>query len=195
MNLEIKNRYNGSVICQDEAESFSALIIAAIKSGANLSGANLYSADLRGANLYSADLRGANLSGANLTGANLSGANLAGANLRGAKNISNRLNAESFIVPETGSFEGWKKCQNDVIVHVLVPKDAKRSNATGRKCRASKVKVLEIIGAEEGISTYSSAVIYRAGKTVKADIWNEDRWVECGGGIHFFITRKEAELY
>ena len=48
------------------------------------SGANLYGADLRGANLYGADLGGANLGGANLYGADLRGANLYGADLRGA---------------------------------------------------------------------------------------------------------------
>jgi hypothetical protein len=53
-------------------------------SGANLSGADLRSANLSGANLSSADLSGANLSGANLSGANLSSADLSGANLSGA---------------------------------------------------------------------------------------------------------------
>jgi len=57
---------------------------------ANLSGADLYTANLRGANLSWADLRGANLRGAdlytaNLRGANLRGANLSWADLRGAE--------------------------------------------------------------------------------------------------------------
>ena len=25
--------------------------------------------------------------------------------------------------------------------------------------------------------------------------WDEDRWNECANGIHFFITREEAEAY
>jgi uncharacterized protein YjbI with pentapeptide repeats len=210
MKLEIKNRFNGSVVYQDEAESFTALIQAAVKSGAdlygaNLQGANLRGADLRSANLRGADLRSADLRGADLRGADLRGAdlrsadlrsaNLYGANLQGAENVSDQLNAESMIVPESGQFEGWKKCRGGVIVHVMIPKKAKRSNATGRKCRASEVKVLEVIGAIKGVSIYTESIIYTKGKTVKADVWNEDRWVECGGGIHFFITRKEAELY
>jgi hypothetical protein len=265
MKFEIKNRFTGSIVYQDEAESFTALVKAAIKSGANLygadlyganlygadlssanlsganlsgadlssanlsgadlyvadlyganlSGANLYGADLSGANLYGADLSsanlyGADLSGANLYGADLSSANLSGAtlygadlssadlysaNLSGAKNISDKLNAGSSVVPESGSFEGWKKCQNNILVRVLIPAKAKRSNATGRKCRASYVKVLEIVHAKKAVSTYDDKTVYEVGKTVKADKWNEDRWVECGGGIHFFITRKEAELY
>jgi hypothetical protein len=120
---------------------------------------------------------------------------LYGANLSGAKNIPTLTNAQSLIIPESGTFEGWKKCRDNVIVHVLIPKDAARSNATGRKCRAEKVKVLAVIGAKEGTSQHDEKVIYKKGKIVKCDIWNEDRWVECGGGIHFFITRAEAEAY
>ena len=51
---------------------------------ANLSGANLRSANLSSAYLRSADLSGANLSGANLRSADLRSANLSGANLRSA---------------------------------------------------------------------------------------------------------------
>jgi hypothetical protein len=88
---------------------------------------------------------------------------------------------------------GWKKCQNEVIVKLLIPQDAKRSNASGRKCRASKVQVLRVYGAEVGISIYTASVTYHKGATIVPDHWNEDRWTECGGGIHFYITREEAE--
>jgi len=53
-------------------------------SGANLAGANLSYADLSGANLFCAYLSGANLSRAELACANLVGADLDGANLAGA---------------------------------------------------------------------------------------------------------------
>ena len=52
--------------------------------GANLCNANLSGADLRDANLRGANLRDANLRGANLFNANLRGADLCNANLRGA---------------------------------------------------------------------------------------------------------------
>jgi len=55
--------------------------------------------------------------------------------------------------------------------------------------------VLEVIGAEFGISKHDRRTEYRVGKIVRCDKWNEDRWVECGGGIHFFLTRIEAENY
>ena len=91
MKLSILSRFNASLLFEYESEenSFKITLQAAVKSGANLRGANLRGADLdganlRGANLYGANLRGANLRGADLHGANLYGANLDGANLYGA---------------------------------------------------------------------------------------------------------------
>jgi hypothetical protein len=168
-------------------------------SGANLSDANLRGANLRGANLSGADLRYANLSDANLRGVNLSGADLRYADLSGA-NLKDIINgtlslAQISIVPEHGSFVGWKKCQENVLVQILIPAKAKRSNATSRKCRAEYAKVLQVINAEVGVSNYNADFKYVKGKTVKCDKWNENRFVECGGGIHFFLTRVEAENY
>jgi hypothetical protein len=31
------------------------------------------------------------------------------------------------------------------------------------------------------------------GKITKPTSREEDRWIECGWGIHFFITKREAE--
>ena len=162
---------------------------------ANLRNANLRSADLRSANLRSANLSGANLSGAYLSGADLSAADLRSANLSGAEDLNPLIASRLLVCPEYGSFTGWKKCWNNVIVKLFIPSKARRSSATSRKCRAEYAKVLEIYGAEEGISTYDNNVIYRKGETVKCDKWEEDRWIECSGGIHFFITELEAENY
>ena len=156
--------------------------------------AYLGSADLTGADLRSADLRSANLSGADLTGAELTGANLRSANLRGANIKEELLISFTSICPE-GDLIGWKKCKNNVIVKVKIPSKAKRSNATGRKCRAEYVKVLEIFNDEYGISIHDQCTKYEVGKTIRCDKWDDDRWNECSGGIHFFLTRLEAERY
>ena len=89
MKVQIKSRFDASVLFKCEADSFKLAVECAVKSRAdlsraNLSGADLYGANLSRANLSGADLYGANLSRANLSGANLSGANLSGANLSGA---------------------------------------------------------------------------------------------------------------
>ncbi len=172
--------------------------------GANLRGANLSEAYLRGANLSEAYLGGANLRGANLRGANLSEAYLSGANLRGAY-LSGAVGAEvalaqCAILPSDGPIWGWKKCRNGVLVKLIIGDTAKRSHASGRKCRAEHVKVLEVIGAEIGLSIFDDdgkqkPIEYRVGQIVRCDKWNDDRWTECGGGIHFFLNRAEAEAY
>ena len=162
--------------------------------GADLRGADLRGADLRDADLRDADLWGADLWGANLRGADLWGANLRGADLRGAKNLSSLAAAQTTITPE-GQLIGWKKCKSGVIVKLSIPADAKRSNATGRKCRAEFADCLEVIGADVGMSSHDGKTEYRVGERIACDKWCEDRWEECAGGIHFFLTREEAEAY
>ena len=170
-------------------------------------------ADLTGAYLRSADLTGADLRSAYLRSANLTGADLTGADLGGAKNNEYAL-AQTEIVPREGEFVGWKKAYKQVgiglynnpiydacIVKLLIPHDAQRSNATGRKCRASKAKVLSIETFNgypfgiEACSNYDAGFVYRVGQTVEVDNFDTDRLNECAPGVHFFITREEAENY
>ena len=161
--------------------------------GANLAGANLARADLAGANLAGADLVGANLVGANLARANLADANLAGAYLAGAKNTDLAI-ARTRILPE-GDIIGWKKCRDDVIVKLRIPEDSPRSHAFGRKCRAKFADVLEIFGADKAVSSHDPKFTYTAGERVEALNWS-DKWEEeCAGGVHFFISRLEAEAH
>lgn len=165
--------------------------------GADLKGANLTYADLKGANLRGANLRGVDLCGANLQGADLSNANLPGADLSGANLTGVKYNKHTafFAIqcPEEGAFTAWKKCENDVMVKLLIPEDAKRSSDASRECRASKAIVLEVIGAKKGISRSDKDFVYEVGKEVVSDSFNDDRWNECAHGIHFFLTRGEAE--
>ena len=163
-------------------------------SRANLSGAYLSGAYLSGAYLSGAYLFGANLSGANLSGANLFGANLSGANLSDAKNAELAI-AQTRVAPPEGEIIGWKKCYGEVIVKLRVPPDARRCNAFGRKCRAEFVDVIQVIGATTGVSNRYQKTEYTAGNRVTCDHWGEDFTQECSGGIHFFITRAEAEAY
>jgi hypothetical protein len=162
---------------------------------ANLSGANLYDANLSGANLSGANLSGANLRFANLSGANLSGANLRFADLSGVDLSRADLSGADLphfqLCPEEGSFIGWKKLKKDVIAKLLIPASAKRTNSlVGRKCRAEFVTVLE----GEGVSIINDTR-YTPLATVYSDKYDGDIRVECTHGIHFFITRREAEEY
>ena len=199
----------------DGWEKMMANLIYANLSGANLRGANLSGANLRGANLRGANLSGANLSGANLRGADLSdanliyadlsGADLSDANLSGAKNIP----FVPLACPSHGEFIGWKKARygrGDIcIVKLKITADAKRSSATTRKCRCDKAVVLaayeyfngEEINKETPIfSMYDNNFTYKVGDTIRPkEPFNDDRFMECASGIHFFIDRVEAERY
>ena len=182
---------------------------------ADLRYANLCYADLRGACLRYADLRGAYLSGACLHGADLHDADLCDADLSGADlryadmryadmryaDLSSAANLVLPIAcPEKGSFVGWKKCLGGLIVELEICADAKRSSATGRKCRCDKAKVISITTPEgtpvdSAISQYTETFAYRVGETVSVDDFDDNRWDECAPGIHFFITRQEAVDY
>ncbi|KLO25874.1 hypothetical protein ABW16_21395 [Mycolicibacter heraklionensis] len=187
--------------------------------GADLGGAYLRGADLRdaylgGAYLRDADLRDAYLGGAYLRGAYLRGADLGGAYLRGADlrdaylrdaNLGAAKNAETAIaqtiVCPKGDVIGWKNCQGGRIVKLRIPADAARSNASGRKCRAERAEVLAIYAkdgtdADRAVSRHDPDFAYRVGETVTpTEPFDTDRWNECAAGIHFYITREEAEAH
>ena len=209
MKFEIKHIYENTVLFSGEFGSLGLAVAASVKSRANLFGADLFGADLSDANLSGADMSGANLYGANLSRAdlsradlsraNLSGANLYGANLYGA-NLS-RANglttqpAQTRILPDEGDVIGWKQCRNGVIVKLLIPNGTKRSNATGRKCRAQSAVVLEVIGSDVGESSHQEGFFYRQGETIHVEPF-DDHWEnECSSGVHFFITRAEAATF
>ena len=171
--------------------------------------ADLRGADLHGANLSGADLHGANLRYANLRGANLSYADLSGADLRGANDVKLSI-AKTSILPDEGDIIGWKKAWTDnempptpVIVKLLIPADAQRSNATGRKCRANTARVLDLQDKQgnslppdtTAYSGHDTDFTYKKGETVHVENFDTNRWNECAPGIHFFITRIEAAEY
>ena len=182
--------------------------------GANLHGADLGHADLSGANLSDADLSGANLSDADLRGADLSGADLRDAylgyaDLSDANHVQLSI-AKTSILPDEGDIIGWKKAWTDdtmppksVIVKLLIPADAQRSNATGRKCRASKARVLDLQDKQGNslppdtmaYSGHDTDFTYKKGETVHVENFDTNRWNECAPGIRFFITRIEAAEY
>ena len=172
LKFDVLNRWGGEVQFSAEidchADALPSVKLGLAVKWAVKNGANLRSADLRSANLY-------------------------GANLYGAKN-SDRAIAMTRILPE-GDLIGWKKCQDNIIVKLRIPEAAKRSHAFGRKCRAEFVDVIEVIGADEGISQHDGETKYIAGQRVTPDKFDENWMEECSSGIHFFITEAEARAY
>ena len=166
MKFEIKSRFDGSLLFALETESMKLCVEAAVKQGAYLQGADLRSAK----NLLE-----------------VKDASIAFAQLR--------------ITPQEGAFVGWKKLKNGIIAKLVIPHDAKRMNGLGsRKCRAERVFVHEMFSGTEtftgiGIGQYDPKTQYVTGKETVPDSYDDDLAVECSHGIHFFLTREEAENY
>ena len=226
IKIEIRNRWTGSVVFEytKEGNTITETVLDAIRRGADLRGADLRDADLcdanlRDANLCDADLCDANLCGAYLCGADLCDANLYGANLcdadlcdadlRGANLYgadlcgANLYDAKGCYLscPTEGSFIGWKKASGH-IVKLRIPEDARRSSATGHKCRCDKAYVMEIQNMDGTKATedtvradHDKNFVYTVGATVEVPDFDDNRWSECAPGIHFFIDRRAAVEY
>ena len=128
---------------------------------------------------------------ANLADANLVGANLVGANLVGAKNIK----LPAFQIPQEGELIVYKKLHNGAVCKLRIPPESRRTaSVVGRKCRAEFAEVIE--GEGKSWRTDGDHVIdYAPGTVVNADKYDDNPLVECAGGIHFFLTREEAEVW
>ena len=181
MKFEIKDRCDFRTLFSLETETFKACVKAAVHNGANL---------------CEADLHGADLCEANLCGADLCGANLCGADLREAKSLP----FIAMACPEEGAFIGFKKCRGNALVKLKIPEDAKRSSATGRKCRCDKAEIISIVDSDENeineaVSRHEASFVYRVGETVTVSDFDENRFSECASGIHFFINKQEAIDY
>lgn len=197
----ILEKYGRDCLCR--ADLRRADLRRAGLSDANLSATNLCHANLRGVNLRDADLRGVNLYRVNLSGADLSQADLSGAN-----HVKLSI-AQTSILPDEGDIIGWKKAWTGdipaipVIVKLLIPADAQRSNATGRKCRSSTARVLDLQDKQgnslppdtTAYSGHDTDFTYQKGETIHVEDFDTNRWNECATGIHFFITRIEAVEY
>lgn len=121
--------------------------------------------------------------------------------------------------PSDGSFVGWKRAalkrqlddrptsNDEILVKLLIPEDAKRSSATSHKCRCDKAKVLgfyTITGDEikdlgpddHVVSIFDESFEYHVGETVTPVCdFDDNRWEECASGIHFFVDRESAIRY
>jgi hypothetical protein len=132
-------------------------------------------------------------------------------NLVGNQLIDCRLDEEKFRlmgnhVPSEGAFIGWKIGQyyaaedgHDCLIKLLIPEDAKRVGATA-KCRASKVKVLEITSLETGEKLdHAFAPMYNfrydVGETYTCPDFDDYAWNICAPGFHFFLDKNDAMAY
>jgi hypothetical protein len=194
-NADLRDVYLSEAVLS-EADLSEAVLSGADLRNADLSGAVLRNAVLRNADLRNADLIGADLRNADLSGADLRDAVLSRAVMRNA-DLSGAKLPHFKIMPDEGSFVAWKKTSTGVI-KIRIPAEAKRaSSLVGRKCRAEFVKVLSGPGCGGSSPTYvyNKKLVYNKGDIVYADSFDPDIRLECTHGIHFYMTREEAEKH
>lgn len=129
------------------------------------------------------------LDGSSRKVADLSAADLRGAILRGAKGL------EQQTICPAGTLYGYKKLADNQVITLLILTTAKRLNAYGsRKCRAEFAFVHNMKGVSQ--SRHESTFKYRIGETVRpVEPFCDDPRIECASGIHFYITKEEAEAH
>ena len=114
--------------------------------------------------------------------------------------------------PAEGGFTAYKVLQSGdmydkvipkrYIAELFIPAHAKRSSAGNDKCRASEAFVVSIVDLTTGepvdrvrhecFIIFGRDTDYIVGETVRANGWEEDRFVECACGIHFFMEKEKA---
>lgn len=182
-------------VCFDHSDMHDCSVENALFDDCSFRFTNFRNGNLKGAAMRYDDLSGADISGANLFSAVLEHANLS--------DIKSDKDTRFFRLycPEKGAFLGYKKCFNNRLVQLLIPADAKRTSATMNSCRCSKAKVLTIKSFDykeefdEAWSLVDENFVYRKGQWVEVPDFNEDRWMDSTTGIHFWLTREEAQAY
>ena len=188
--------------------------------GASFEGALLDNVDFSGADLTNVCFTRARFECVNLSDANMQNAAMKCIEFGSVTTNKNTNLSMSLRCPSSGSFIGWKKAFYDdeptmyyddraqyysfCIVKILVPEDAKRSSAFGEKCRCDKAIILGAYDYETGRPLDKSAVIrsarsfdftYHIGDTITIPDFDDNRWVECSSGFHFFIDEESAKNY
>ena len=92
----------------------------------------------------------------------------------------------------------YKKCLGGVLVVAEIPNDAHIRGQINGKCRASKAKIVDIIGDFYGeklaISIYDCNTCYQIGDVVEIDDFDMSE-EECSTGFHFFCSLELAQNY
>ncbi len=92
----------------------------------------------------------------------------------------------------------FKKLQDNLIAELVLSKGQICQSENHGKCRTDRGTVLSITDADgkkylEGRSAYDPTFVYTVGAVVSAPY--DEKIDECSTGIHFFLTREEAERY
>ena len=92
----------------------------------------------------------------------------------------------------------FKKLKDGLVAELALSKGQIFQSENHGKCRTDRAEVLSITDVDgkkylEGHSTHDHTFVYTVGAVVSAPYDKEVK--ECSTGIHFFLTREEAERY
>jgi uncharacterized protein YjbI with pentapeptide repeats len=175
------------------ADLSSVDLFGADLTGADLTNVNLYHANLTDANLYNANLTDANLTHANLTDADLTGTYLTYVDLTDTILDEKEQCRKGIVLTEP--MIGYKKARGGKIITLEMPIGSKVFSIHNKKRRTNKVKVIDMQGEAELGSIRDNSFKYHVGDEIEITDFDERYNVECSTGIHFFLTREEAEEY
>jgi hypothetical protein len=185
VNIQIKNRFDDSVIFEGDYDCLLSAVKEAFAKGADLYGADLRGADLRSANLCSANLCSANLYGANLYGANLRGANLYGADLCSADLRGANLSG--------ADLRGANLCSADLCGANLCGADLRGAKGLNPLLMTQLYLLREQPGAIRSYKMvtwdlrspiHGEKITYTIGSNVGVDDANTNEQEQCGAGIN-----------
>lgn len=94
-----------------------------------------------------------------------------------------------------GQLVGYKMVSNlnrlgYKVIKLEIPADSRR---VGGVC-GNKYRCEYAVPSGSGYSPHWY-LEYKKGKRIECDVYNDNPFVECSGGIHFFLTRQEAKDY
>lgn len=198
-SIDLRNIDLSETILNHADFSFSLL------TNTNLSKTLLRHANFKGAQMEATDLSRSSLEGAVFSQAYMDRTNLSYiqwdrytsfSDICYGKVIIADLTKQLLVQDRTivgpGELIVYKKLRNKTICKLLIPTDAQRiGGLVGRKCRSDKAMVLE----GNGDSFFVTDFLYKEGQEVKVENFDTNPFRECGAGIHFFVTRIEAEHY
>ena len=140
-------------------------------------------------------------SNANLRGADLSNADLSYANLRGIKFNENTAFITMQCPTDGSFIAWKKVVGGIIVKLRVTENAKRSSATTLKcRCSEAEVlDIQDVDGNSLDISAISSkhdsSFVYTKGEVVRVENFNENRWDECSTGIHFFIDRIMAVNY
>ena len=201
------------------ADLEGACFIDAILVNANFEGANLKNADFSCANAWSANFNNTNCKDALFLSANLTEASFEGAGLEGTSFVQANLTEASLqdtniitaefdntvgiypVCPTEGSFTAWTLAEdskgNDFLIKAMVPRQAKRSSGTTRKCRTNKLyidRIFSIDGEDvpKSFRLKNRDVKTAVGESLIDNDFEIDRFKTSSVDLYFWISKEEA---